>query len=83
MPQKPIVLIYNNGSGPVGPSGGTPRQAVAGVAAVSLYATAPTVPAAAPVVGNRDAARVITSNGESIGNAQLPYNPLPPGVQTV
>ena len=80
MAQKPIILIYNNTAGPNTPSGGTPNQAVAGVAAVSVYAIAPGTLAQAPLRANPDAARVIQSNGENIGNAQLPYNPLPPGL---
>lgn len=80
MAQKPIILIYNNNAGPTGPTGGNPNQNLAGVAAVSLYAIAPGVAPQAPIPGNTDAAAVIQSNGELIGNAQLPYNPLPLGL---
>ena len=75
-----VNLIYNTNNGPSGPSGGTPLQGIAGVAAVSIYAIHQSPPASAPNPYNITAASVIQSNGELIGNAQLPKNPLPPGL---
>ena len=74
-----VNLIYDN-SGPRTPSGATAKQPLAsfdniGVRSYSTVNYQQTAPA-----NNKAAARVIQSNGESIGNAQLPSNPLPPGV---
>lgn len=79
--RRQIKLIYNN-VGPKGPSGGTPLQGVAGVAAVSIYAINPRQAAQQPNSNSITAASVIQSNGELIGNAQLPSNPLPPGLSS-
>lgn len=73
-------VIYNNNSGPRTPTGGTQNQSVAGLSGVSVWSQKVPLSRKAPVVGNRDAASVIQSNGEDIGNAQLPSNPLPPGI---
>lgn len=73
-------VIYNNNSGPRTPTGGTQNQTVAGVSAVSVYFQNPTLAGQTPLANNKDAAAVIQSNGEYIGNAQLPSNPLPPGI---
>jgi hypothetical protein len=77
---KTVNLIYNTSNGPAGPSGGTPRQGVAGVAAVSIYSIARGITPQAPLPGNTTAASVIQSNGENIGNATIPSNPLPKGL---
>lgn len=72
-------IIYNNDA-PRTPMGGTNNQTVAGLNNVSAYLiSVPTAPIT-PVVGNSDAAQVIQSNGENIGNARLKSNPLPPGI---
>jgi hypothetical protein len=77
---KLVNLIYNTNNGPIGPSGGTPLQGVAGVAAVSIYAIAQPPTQQSPNPKSITASAVIQSNGELIGNAQLPSNPLPPGL---
>lgn len=77
---RTVTLIYNNNAGPSCPTGGTPNQALAGVAAVSVYAIATPITPISPLPGNPDAASVIFSNGEQIGNAQYVPNPLPPGI---
>jgi lipid-binding SYLF domain-containing protein len=77
---KTVNLIYNNNNGPVGPSGSTPRQGVAGVAAVAVYSIAQGIVATAPLPGNTVAASVIQSNGENIANVVFPNNPLPLGL---
>ena len=72
-------VIYTN-NGPRTPSGGTNNQTVAGLNNVGIYLQAVSASPLSPMVGNRDATSVIQSNGENIGNAQLPNNPLPPGI---
>lgn len=72
-------VIYSN-DGPRTPSGGTNNQTVAGLSSINVYLQAVSPAAQAPIPGNKAAASVIKSNGESIGNAQLPSNPLPPGI---
>ena len=72
-------IIYTN-SGPRTPTGGTSNQTVAGLSQTNVYLdSVPFVAQTAPV-GNLEAAAVIQSNGESIGNARLKANPLPPGI---
>ena len=72
-------VIYNN-SGPRTPTGGTDGQTVAGLSGLNVYVVSvPYVGQAAPQ-GNPDAAAVIQSNGDNIGNAILKSNPLPPGL---
>ena len=75
-----VNVIYNN-SGPRTPSGGTANQPLAGTAATAIYSTRQPQKAQLAPVGNPDAAAVIQSNGEQIGNAQLASNPLPPGLK--
>lgn len=60
--------------------GKTQNQTVAGLSDVTAYYQSIAPTAQSPLIGNKDAASVIQSNGEQIGNAQLPSNPLPPGV---
>lgn len=72
-------VIYTN-NGPRTPSGATQNQTVAGLATVGAYVHSVALAKQSPIVGNKDAASVIQSNGESIGNAQLINNPLPPGI---
>jgi hypothetical protein len=72
-------LIYNN-NGIRTPSGSTNNQTVAGLNMTGIYFQSVPLPAQSAQVGNSDAASVIQSNGESIGNAQLASNPLPPGI---
>jgi hypothetical protein len=56
------------------------NQTVAGLSDVGIYLNpVQTVTLRAPI-GNTDAASVIQSNGENIGNARLKSNPLPPGI---
>ena len=76
--QSSSGLIYNNNSGPGGPSGGTPLQGLSGISASSIFATAKGLLPSAPNINSLTAASVIQSNGDGIGNAQLPNNPLPP-----
>lgn len=74
-----VNLIYDN-SGPRTPSGATANQPLAGFnnVGVKVYQSSTyTQPAPA---GNKLAAAVIKSNGESIGNAYIVDNPLPPGI---
>lgn len=82
MVAKVFNLIYNTNTGPIGPSGGTPGQAVAGVASISVYTINPGQTPQTPNPKSVSAASVIQSNGELIGNAQLPNNPLPPGLSS-
>ena len=72
-------VIYTN-SGPRAPMGGTQNQTVASLGSVNVYMKKTSTITRDPIIGNSDAASVIKSNGESIGNAQLINNPLPPGV---
>jgi hypothetical protein len=72
-------VIYTN-NGPRTPSGATQNQTVAGLSSVGVYIQSVTPAASAPLYGNPDAAAVIKSNGESIGNAIPRKNPLPPGI---
>jgi hypothetical protein len=74
-----VNVIYDN-SGIRTPTGATANLPLAGLADVRVltYSVARTPPAAP--VGNRLAASVIQSNGELIGNAVVPSNPLPPGI---
>ena len=71
-------VIYTN-DGPRTPSGSSNSQTLAGVGS-GIYMQSVSVTPRAPLVGNKQAAAVIQSNGEDIGNAQLPSNPLPPGI---
>jgi len=71
-------IIYTN-SGPRAPSGSTPGQTVAGLSSSGVYLQQVSYAAQTPVAGDPYAAGVIQSNGESIGNAKIPSNPLPPG----
>lgn len=72
-------VIYTN-NGPRTPMGGTDNQTVAGLASTKVYMQKVYDTARAPLDGNSDAASVIKSNGENIGNAKPVANPLPPGV---
>lgn len=72
-------VIYTN-NGPRTPGGATSNQTVAGLSGTGVYIQAVAPAAQDPLVGNKTAAAVIRSNGEYIGNAQLPSNPLPPGI---
>lgn len=74
-----VNLAYNN-SGPRTPSGATPNQTVASLTGVGVFITNPGISAGSALTGNPYAASTIISNGESIGNAQLTSNPIPPGV---
>ena len=69
-----------NNSGLRTPTGYTENQPLAGTSSVGFYVSRVGAPAAAAPYGNTDAASVIQSNGELVGNAQLGGNPLPPGV---
>lgn len=71
-------VIYTN-NGPRSPMGGTDNQTVASLSNSKVYLQKVALVARSPLIGNKDAASVIQSNGEDIGNAQLPSNPLPPG----
>jgi hypothetical protein len=66
-------IIYTND----GPR--KPNQTVASVQSGVYMQAVPLAAQAAPA-GNKAAAAVMRSNGEYIGNAQLPSNPLPPGI---
>ena len=74
-----VNLIYDN-SGPRSPTGASANQPLASFDDIGVlsYDTR-TYKEPAPA-GNKLAAAVIKSNGELIGNAQLPSNPLPPGI---
>lgn len=72
-------IIYTN-NGPRTPGGGTPNQTVASLSDVGVYLVSVPYAAQAAPVGNPDAAAIIQSNGENIGNARVPSNPLPPGI---
>jgi hypothetical protein len=72
-------IIYNN-NGPRTPSGSTSTQAVASLNSVGAYLVPVQYTAQLAPIGNSDAASVIQSNGENIGNARLKSNPLPPGL---
>jgi len=72
-------IIYTN-QGPRTPSGATPNQTVAGLTNIGVYYQQVTPAAQAAPANNRYAAAVMQSNGESIGNARVPSNPLPPGI---
>lgn len=74
-------IIYTN-NGPRTPNGGTTRQTVAGLSSINVYMQKVGNAPQAPQIGNSDATSVIQSNGENIGNAQAPYNPLPPGIKS-
>ena len=74
-----VNVIYDN-SGIRTPSGATPNQPLAGLSSIRAYAYNVPASAQSAPYGNPDAASVIQSNGELIGNAQLVSNPLPPGV---
>jgi hypothetical protein len=74
-----VNIIYDN-SGTRTPSGATPNQPLAGLSSVRAYVYNVPKTAQSAIYGNPDAASVIQSNGELIGNAQLVSNPLPPGV---
>ena len=74
-----VNLIYSSSETRT-PSGATPNQPLAGLNSIRAYVfNVPGAPQSAPY-GNPDAASVIQSNGELIGNAQLVSNPLPPGI---
>lgn len=72
-------VIYNN-NGPRTPMGKNDNQTIAGLSSMGVYYQSVPSPAQKPIIGNSNAASVIQSNGENIGNAQLVSNPLPPGV---
>jgi len=74
-------VIYNN-DGPRTPSGRTDNQTVSGLSSVGVYMQSVSPAAQRAPAGNRYAAAVIQSNGENIGNAQTPSNPLPPGIKS-
>lgn len=76
---RTVELIYNN-TGPASPSGQTPNQGVASVASVGIYSSSSGTQAVAPGASDPYAKLVIQSNGENIGNAQIPSNPLPKGL---
>jgi hypothetical protein len=72
-------IVYNSNS-PNTPTGKTALQTVAGLAGVGEYIIpVPYVGQPAPA-NNIDAASVIQSNGENIGNVVRKSNPLPPGL---
>jgi hypothetical protein len=72
-------VIYTNDA-PRTPTGGTSNQTVAGLSSASVYFQSVALPARSAPSGNQQAAAVIQSNGEDIGNAKATGNPLPPGV---
>ena len=72
-------VIYTSNA-PRTPTGGTDNQTVAGLSATSVYFQSLPLAARAAPIGNKQAEDVIQSNGESIGNARLTSNPLPPGI---
>ena len=74
-----VNLIYDN-SGPRTPSGATAGQPLAGFNDVGVRSIKLSIAADEPLATSKSAARLVTSNGESIGNAQLVENPLPPGI---
>jgi hypothetical protein len=74
-----VNVVYDNSSTRT-PSGATVNQPLAGTAAVGITVRQVAPAARRALAGNKDAASVIQSNGELIGNAQLASNPLPPGV---
>lgn len=74
-----VNLIYDN-SGPRTPTGATAGQPLAGFNNVGVKSySVNTISQSAPIT-NKLAASVIKSNGESIGNATVTDNPLPPGI---
>jgi hypothetical protein len=74
-----VNLIYTSSETRT-PNGATPNQPLAGLSSIRAYIYNVPVAAQSAPYGNPDAASVIQSNGELIGNAQLVSNPLPPGV---
>jgi len=74
-----VNLIYDN-SGPRTPSGVTANQPLAGFDNVGVRVFSTQSYTQAAPAGNKLAAAVIKSNGESIGNAAVVDNPLPPGI---
>ena len=74
-----VNLIYDN-SGPRTPTGATSNQPLAGFNNVGVKSYDTSVYKQAAPAGNKLAAAVVKSNGESIGNAQVTDNPLPPGI---
>jgi hypothetical protein len=72
-------VIYTSNA-PRTPTGATNNQTVASLKQVSVYLQSVSAPMRAALQGNPQAAAVIQSNGEDVGNAQLNSNPLPPGV---
>ena len=74
-----VNLIYDN-SGPRTPSGATANQALAGFDNVGVKVFSTQLYTQPAPAGNKLAAAVIKSNGESIGNASMVDNPLPPGI---
>jgi len=73
-----LNIVYS--SGPSTPTGNTPRLGLVGTANTGFYIINPGSPAQKALPGNKNAASLIQSNGEQISNAQLPYNPLPLGL---
>jgi hypothetical protein len=75
----PINIIYTNNNIPSN-GGDTLGITAAGLQNKSAYfVTVPSAIVNAPS-NNPYAAATIQSNGDNIGNATLPYNPLPPGL---
>ena len=72
-------IIYTN-NGPRTPTGRTGNQTVASLSEIGVYLDSVTYSKTVAPEGNTAAASVIQSNGESIGNARLKSNPLPPGI---
>ena len=74
------LLTYDN-SGPQTPTGATPNQPLAGLSGIGAQFNQVRDFAQNAVSSlNTAAASVIQSNSELIANAQLPSNPLPPGI---
>lgn len=72
-------IVYNSNAIRT-PSGKTPNQLVAGLNNVGAVLQQVDYPAQTAPSGNRDAAAVIQSNGELVGNVVRKSNPLPPGI---
>jgi hypothetical protein len=74
-----VNLIYDN-SGPRTPTGATANQPLASFNNIGVRSYRTTNYQQTAPATNVAAKSVIQSNGEMIGNAQLPSNPLPPGI---
>jgi hypothetical protein len=74
-----VNLIYDN-SGPRTPTGATANQPLASFDNIGIRSYRTEYNRQPAPANNKAAASVIQSNGEMIGNAQLPDNPLPPGI---